>query len=415
MKWIIHNSQYLLLKKNKKFLTVWLGTLFTTLADRVFLIILPIWLYEISKSGKVVALGTTAETVATLSFGFLGGVLIDRSKKKNMLVLFNFLASFLLIVLLIAEKITHSWLVILIGVFLVTAFNKLSAILREVVIISLVDKEDFIVANSMVGFILSTSLVLGSLIAGISMVLFSYNVILIYCASSYFIYGCFSIFLRIEEVKMESHIKRSFGIEMIESLQIVKKNRYLWGNLAFMIFHLMGIVMFSSLTYLFIKTILGKPVEFYTWYISLQGIGSIFGSMLVSVVRKYFQANVAMGWIFLLIFSLHLTYLLVESPMLMLLSSLIVGILQQIGIVTANTVFQKHCPKDYLGRIIGLRQTIISIFTTSATGVGAFFLDYVTVDKILYCACGLFLVCGICGYFFISDSDSSPKRGLLKL
>lgn len=154
MKWILYNSQYLLLKKNKQFLTVWLGTLFTTLADRVFLIVLPIWLYEISKSGKVAALGTTAETIATLIFCFLGGVLIDRSKKKNLLIWFNFLASFVLIGLLILEKVTLSWLIILIGVFVVTAFYRLSAILREVVIISLVDKDDFIVANSMVGFVL---------------------------------------------------------------------------------------------------------------------------------------------------------------------------------------------------------------------------------------------------------------------
>lgn len=405
MKWILYNRQYLLLKKNKQFLTVWLGTLFTTLADRVFLIVLPIWLYEISKSGKVVALGTTAETIATLIFCFLGGVLIDRSKKKNLLIWFNFLASFVLIGLLILEKVTLNWLIILIGVFVVTAFYRLSAILREVVIISLVDKDDFIVANSMVGFVLSTSLVLGSLIASISIALFSYDVILIYCALSYFIYGCFSVFLRIEDGNVKRHTKRSFGVDMIESLQIVKKNRYLWGNLAFMVFHLMGLVIFSSLTYLFTKTVLEKSVAFYTWYISLQGIGSILGSMLVSKVRKYFQSNVAVSWIFLFIFSLHLTYLLTKSPIIMLLGSLIIGILQQIAIVIANTVFQKQCPSNYLGRIMGLRQTIISIFTTSAIGVGAFFLDYVTVDKILYCACGLFLICGIFGYLFIRDSS----------
>jgi MFS transporter, DHA3 family, macrolide efflux protein len=404
MKAIIHSNQYLLLKRNRNFSTVWFGTIFTVLADRIFLVVLPIWLYQISKSGQVVALGTTVQMVATLIFGFLGGVFIDRSKKKKLLIWLNFLASFVLLCLLATEMITLKWWIILIGVFSYTALTRLLATLRQVVVTSLVDNEDLIIANTMVGFIFSISLILGPLIASAGMALFGHDGTLVYCASSYFLYACLSMFIRMDEIQVENRSKRSLRKEMTQSFVVVKRNRFLWGNLVFMVFYMMGTGVFSSLTYVFIKTILEESVEIYSWNITLQGIGSIFGGIFVGMVSKHFRTHVAVGWIFLLISLLELSYLLTKSSMIMLLIGPIVGIMQQIAIVIANTTFQKHCPNEYLGRVVGLRQTVISIFTTVATGTGAFFLDYVTVDKILYCACGLLMICGVCGYLFIRDN-----------
>jgi MFS family permease len=166
---------FLAVLKNRNFVTMWSGQIFSQLADKVY-VVLMIAIIESqfqsenqSISGWVSAI-MIANTIPAVLFGSLAGVFVDRWHKKEVLVSTNLLRGILVLSVPFFLWLTKGQVVaslplgfeILLAVtFLVSTLGQFFAPAEQATISMIVDKPNLLSANS-----LYTTTAMGSLIVG---------------------------------------------------------------------------------------------------------------------------------------------------------------------------------------------------------------------------------------------------------
>ncbi len=161
--------------KNRNFVILWSGQIFSQLADKVNLVLM-IAIIESqfqsenqSISGWVSAI-TIANTIPAVLFGSLAGVYVDRWHKKDVLVITNVLRGLLLLSLPFLLWLTRGQVIanlplgfeiLLVVTFLVSALGTFFGPAEQSAISMIVDKPNLLSANS-----LYTTTAMGSLIVG---------------------------------------------------------------------------------------------------------------------------------------------------------------------------------------------------------------------------------------------------------
>lgn len=166
---------FLAVLKNRNFVTLWSGQIFSQLADKVYLVLM-IAIIESqfqsenqSISGWVSAI-TIANTIPAILFGSLAGVYVDRWHKKDVLVITNILRGLLLLSLPFLLWLTRGQVlanlplgfeILLVVTFLVAGLGTFFGPAEQSAISMIVDKPNLLAANS-----LYTTTAMGSLIVG---------------------------------------------------------------------------------------------------------------------------------------------------------------------------------------------------------------------------------------------------------
>jgi MFS family permease len=161
--------------KNRNFVTLWSGQIFSQLADKVYLVLM-IAIIESqfqsenqSISGWVSAI-MMANTIPAMLFGSLAGVFVDRWHKKEVLVISNLLRGVLVLIVPLLLWLTKGQVVanlplgfeiLLVVTFIVSTLNQFFSPAEQAAISMIVDKPNLLSANS-----LYTTTAMGSLIVG---------------------------------------------------------------------------------------------------------------------------------------------------------------------------------------------------------------------------------------------------------
>ena len=101
---------FLSVLSNGGFLMLWLGQLFSQLADRVFIYVLMIIAYSLTRSNLGVAVPLLSFGIPSLLFGSFAGVFADRMDRKGIMVVSAILRG--LLILLIIPLVGKSMILI---------------------------------------------------------------------------------------------------------------------------------------------------------------------------------------------------------------------------------------------------------------------------------------------------------------
>jgi MFS family permease len=169
------NQGFLAVLKNRNFLTLWSGQIFSQLADKVYLVLM-IAIIESqfqsanqSISGWVSAI-MIASTIPAVLFGSVAGVFVDRWHKKEVLVISNLLRGLLVLIVPLLLWLTKGRVVanlplgfeiLLVITFAAFTLTQFFAPAETATISMIVDKPNLLSANS-----LYTTTMMGSLIVG---------------------------------------------------------------------------------------------------------------------------------------------------------------------------------------------------------------------------------------------------------
>jgi MFS family permease len=164
--------------KNRNFLTLWSGQVFSQLADKVYLVLM-IAIIESqfqsanqSISGWVSAI-MIASTIPAVLFGSVAGVFVDRWHKKEVLVITNLLRGVLVLLVPLLLWLTRGQVVanlplgfeiLIVITFAAFTLTQFFAPAETATISTIVDKPDLLAANS-----LYTTTMMGSLIVGFAL------------------------------------------------------------------------------------------------------------------------------------------------------------------------------------------------------------------------------------------------------
>jgi MFS family permease len=162
--------------RNRQFLTLWAGQVFSQIADKIYLVMMIALIDGRFQQENQVISGwvssiMVAFTIPAMLFGSIAGVYVDRWSKKGVLVLTNLLRGALVFALLPLLSLVHRWpswgdtpvgfALMLSITFLVSTLTQFFAPAEQSVIPLVVEKQDLLPANSLYTTTMMISVILG--------------------------------------------------------------------------------------------------------------------------------------------------------------------------------------------------------------------------------------------------------------
>ncbi len=372
--------------KNRNFVTLWSGQIFSQLADKVYLVLM-IAIIESqfqsanqSISGWVSAI-MIASTIPAVLFGSVAGVFVDRWHKKEVLVITNLLRGFLVLIVPLLLWLSKGQVVanlplgfeILLAIsFAVSTLTQFFAPAETATISMIVDKPNLLSANS-----LYTTTMMGSLIVGFAVgepilaladslgasVGFGVNIgkeLLV--GSSYVLAGILLIVMRTGETKQivtgeEPHI----FADLRDGIQYFNTHKKIKGALIQLVIFFS---VFASMTVIAVRMAELLPeikASQFGFLLAAAGLGMGLGAVLLGYIGQKFS-HVRLS----LFGSIGVSAALVglsfsQSLWLSLLCLVAMGAFGAAVVIPMQTIIQSETPEEMRGKVFGLQNNAINI------------------------------------------------------
>lgn len=152
---------YRVLFQNKPFISLWIGQIFSQLADRIiFVLYIALIVTHFSHEGKYRSLLYIAFTIPAIALTAIAGVFVDRWPRKTVLIVSNLLRAFVIALTPLAIKSGTLWSLYA-SAFMISVSTQFFAPAESASIPTLVPKNQLLVANSLFTTTMMASLVFG--------------------------------------------------------------------------------------------------------------------------------------------------------------------------------------------------------------------------------------------------------------
>ncbi|MGE7624903.1 MFS transporter [Viridibacillus sp. NPDC096237] len=345
------NQLYLL--KNKNFSLLYFSTLISTLGGQIYTFILPLFIYDLSKSALAMSTMRMVDFLPNVLLGMLAGAIVDRVNRRWMLQYTSLIQAILssILVIIILLDIVQLWHLYLLG-FLLSTVGYTFGNAKHSIIPQLFDKKwmtEIEAKFSLIGTIVS---IIGPSIAGFLLVWFAYEwLFLIYTICLVIIW--ISYFF-IDPVSTPKRNKSQSLIEdMKEGIVELFGNKQLLSPTLTILFINFATSLVIGVLVFYVVDELGASTSEVGWMYSISAIGGIIGAKAIQPLRNKWRR----GQIFV-------TMLAVDAVALLLF--FFANSWWQLGILLAFRTFtsviiniiylairQESTPNHLLGRVAG--------------------------------------------------------------
>lgn len=379
-------SEIMNVLRNTSFLILWLGQVFSQLADKIYLVLM-IALISVNfqppgeSISSWVSLIMIAFTIPAILFGSLAGVYVDRWSKKMVLVLSNIFRGILVLIVPLCLSVNKDqigffslpwafWLLLLVT-FSVSTLTQFFAPAEQATIPLIVGKKDLLAANSVY-----TTTMMGMLIIGFAVgepllqimsawgdgFNFAYGRELL-VGGCYILAGIILATMVSREKEQDKQTQDNHPLEDIkEGLRYLKYNHRV-RNALFQLVILFSI--FAALAVLAVRlaeTIPGMKADQFGYLLATTGIGIAMGAVfvthqgrLIPHARLSFWGSLGMGA------ALSGLSVATNSLILALAMTVILGIFAAFVGVPMQTTIQGETPPDMRGKVFGLQNNAVNI------------------------------------------------------
>jgi MFS family permease len=378
--------------KNRNFLTLWSGQVFSQLADKVYLVLMIAIIAsrfqtpDQTISGWVSSL-MIAFTIPAILFGSVAGVFVDHWRKRAVLVSTNLLRGGLVLALPILLWISHSWgaiagmpvgfLILLIVTFLVSTLTQFFAPAEQAVLPLIVERRHLLSANSLYTMTMMASVIVGfalgePLLALADTVVTAIAPFLhlapdmgkeILVGGSYAIAGLLLMSIKTNEKTVDPHEDLPDVWENIrDGLRYLKQQSHVRAALIHLVI-LFSI--FAALAVLVVRMAEVMPElksSQFGFLLAAGGVGMAIGAVLIGQFGQRFSRiqlslygsiGIA-GSLAAISFSAH--HLFPTLPLLVLL-----GVCAAFTGVPTQTTIQEETPEEMRGKVFGLQNNAVNI------------------------------------------------------
>ena len=406
--------------KNRNFVTLWSGQIFSQLADKVYLVLM-IAIIESqfqsenqSISGWVSAI-LIANTIPAVLFGSLAGVFVDRWHKKEVLVSTNLLrgALVLLVPLLlwltkgqVVANLPLGFEILLVVTFVVSTLGQFFAPAEQATISMIVDKPNLLSANS-----LYTTTAMGSLIVGFAIgepilaladslgasiglgVNIGKEVLVGACFA---IAGILLILLRTGETKQiptgdEPHVLA----DLKDGVRYLGDHKQIKGALIQLVI-LQSVI--ASMTVVAVRMAELLPeikASQFGFLLAAGGVGMALGAVGLNYIgQKFSRAQLSLyGSIGVAVALVGLSFS--QSLWLSLLCLVGMGVFSASVAIPSTTTIQSETPEEMRGKVFGLQNNVINIALSLPLALTGLAETAVGVPTVLLCLAAISAMGGI--------------------
>jgi predicted MFS family arabinose efflux permease len=394
--------------KNRNFLVLWSGQVFSQLADKVYLVLTIAIIasrfqaQNQTVSGWVSAI-MMAFTIPAVLFGSLAGVFVDRWPKKAILVATNLLRGILVLSIpfllwvardLFVAALPVGFYILLVITFLVSTLTQFFAPAEQATISTIVEKRHLLSANS-----LYTTTMMGSLIVGFAVgqpVLeladtLAYHLGIpanmgkeLVVGGSYAIAGLLLIFLKTKETTPSTETEPPHVLQDLkDGIDYLNKDNRVRGALIQLVILFSVFAAMTVLAVRIAEILPGMKASQFGFLLAAGGVGMGCGAALLgnygqqiphARLSLYGSLGMAVALVALSLFTHHLW--------LTLLWLAVMGAFGAMVAIPMQTTIQADTPEEFRGKVFGLQNNAINIAMTlplALTGVAETFLGLPSV------------------------------------
>ncbi|MBI5699096.1 MFS transporter [Candidatus Saganbacteria bacterium] len=355
---------------NAGFLMLWLGQITSQLADRVFVYVLMIIIYQLTKSNLGVSLPLLAFGIPSVLVSPWAGVFVDKLDRKWIMVISDLLRG--LLILLIIPLIFKSVGLIFAVSLLIYSAAQFFAPAETSSIPELVDRKNLIVANSLFMLTWMATSVVGFGLGAPLVNLFEEKGTFVAAAVLYFISAGAVLLVPLKFRSVAHNPKGHVWGDIGVAFEFIRRNQVVRYSLYKLFVAATAVATLSLLAIAYANEVLHIGERNFGYLIIAIGVGMLLGMGTLERLRHYVKKGTIVIGSFL--FSGVILILLgrVTNVPLATLFIVLLGVGNIYITSSIQTILQNKIPRQLRGRVFGVQNMLInSAFTLPVILFGA--------------------------------------------
>jgi MFS family permease len=415
------NQGFLPVLKNRRFLILWGGQIFSQVADKVYLVLMIAIIAsrfqseEQTISGWVSAM-MIAFTIPAILFGSLAGVYVDRWSKKTVLVATNLLRGGLVLAVPILLALTADlppvldlpvgfW--ILLGItFVVSTLTQFFAPAEQAAIPLLVRNRHLLPANSLYTTTMMASLILGFAVGEPLLELTDVFLVKVgvhwefgkelVVGGAYILAGLLLLLLRTKERNLETDQPTQVWQDIWDGVQYLRKNHQVRNAMIQLVILFCIFAALAVLAVRLAEIIPGLKASQFGFLLAAGGVGMAVGAALLGQWGQSFSPTQLSLWGSCGV-AAALAGLSVVSQQLWvaLAMTAILGFFAALVGVPMQTTIQSQTPKAMRGKVFGLQNNAVNIALSLPLAVAGIAESFFGLKPVLFSLSAIALLGGL--------------------
>lgn len=337
---------------------IWLGQMVSGIASSITAVALPIWIFSITESGTAVGILEFFFFSSYLLAVPFAGILIDRSNRKLMMLVYDLSSLLALTILLLLQTagILEVWHLYLAAVFqgMGSAFQSPS---YAAAITTMVSKKQYIRANGLISLLYELPGIFGPLLAGVMYLVIGLNGILVINLLAFVI--SIGVLLLVDIPQPPSTIEgelshTKFLSEAFYGIKYILQRPNLLGlQLIFFTGNLFsGIALSAAVLYPMILLRTGNDTQTLGAVQSAGALAAVLGSLFLTTwggIKRPARA-IILAWVFSSLFGMALLGV-GQTLVVWLIAVVVDAIFDPIVNVSMDSFLQAKVPPDLQGRV----------------------------------------------------------------
>lgn len=392
---------------NINFTLLWIGKIISQLGDKFYAIALAWWILQNTNSPTIMGLFLFTSVLPGVLLGFFAGALVDRWKRKNILIITDIIRGGLVLTIsfLAINNSLETWQVFVIAFCLsiASAFfdPAVQAILPEIV-----EKDKLPKANGISQMVGGISTVAGPLLGAVFVSLFGIAWVFLANGISYLSSALLACFIKVKKDYRNFDEKKYFWKDIKEGIHFLKNQKRIILVLKIIAtaHFFLGSLM-VSLPFL-AKSLQGNGINNLGILEMMLGVGMIGASLFLSFIKKEFinerkliTAILLMGISFLLISIAQL--LNMNTIYAYIVEMCIIGASIACASVFWQWLLQTYTPDYMTGRVFSISSLLGNVSLPLAYAVFGILIGFTSIFKVM-AGCAICLL-SLCFYLFRSD------------
>jgi MFS family permease len=392
---------YVRLARDPRFSALWIAQLISLFGDRLHQVALAVLVLGVTGSALQVGLVFLAATLPNLVVGPIAGTFVDRWDQKRVMVLSDVLRAALAIALPFAAD-ASIYLVYPI-VFALTVVSVFFRPARAAVLPRIVRQEDLMPANAAMWTGETIADIAGYPIAGlfVAFVGSALGVVFWLDAGTYVVSAILIGSLTIPPVVRRAgpavgNALRAFLAEMRDGWGFLRREPALISNTLISAVAQLSIGATLALTVVYAHDVLdGRYIPYPQSYAAIDtaiGVGNLVGGFVIGAIGSRWRKGplIILGYV---VMGVATVFLGATGNVLAALACAgIIGVANMVFIIPTQTLFAERTPEDLMGRVVGIRFSIVfgslsgamavSGIIAESAGAGVVFIAFGTVTAI---------------------------------
>jgi DHA3 family macrolide efflux protein-like MFS transporter len=394
--------------KNRRFIRLTLAQLVSTFGD---------WMAIVAMFSLVAfRMGAAPHQVSWIMISFLApiavlgplaGVFADRWPVKRTMIISDLLRSVIVVLLTIPNNLFY----LCVLVMLLSAVTCFFAPSQTIAMRLIFRKEELLVANSINTQAGQLNRIISPIIAGVLVGLIGEKGCFYIDGFTFVVSALLLSTLTIKRERNESEsAEKSTRKEMAEGLKFILENKAILFLTISMVSAIFAFGAYDSLVVVYIRDILSASSKLYGVMISLTGIGTIIGALLVgSLGRKQARLHLitfgilGVGISIFGLASLNTVYLILPPCFFL-------GVALAYVMIPAQTLVQEETPPGMLGRVSSASAALVTVAQILSFLLAGIIASWIGIRSLYWLVALALMAIGITGYVYAKVNKLSEVR-----